>query len=157
MFVWAKPNKTKGEKWRRAAIFTLGFVALLAVIVTLMRLDVLTVPMLFSALVGFYLGIGVWLISHRVSSQKLVKFANSMLDREGEIHTVISSEQISIRSGVSDSNLSWDYFDEAFSMVDATVLRAGALVYTFPDAALPEGTSPQEFRKDLESWMGAKT
>ena len=153
MVSWAKPMLTRSQKWRRNAVLMLTMMVASAVLVALLQYDVVTQVMLFSAVAGFYAAILFWFVSHRRGMAKLTGFATEALLRQGSVTAIFGAESVVFRSDLAESTMDWRSFDEVIMMKDATVLRAGALVYPLPDAALPENVTPQEFRDDLIRWM----
>lgn len=154
MMSWAKPERTKAQKLRRAAGAAVGFVALVSLTVVLLRYDIVTFPLLFTGLVGFYAAIAIWAVTHSRSVGKLVGYSADALARQGPVTAEFRPSDVVFTSRISNSRMDWSCMDAVIALPDATVLRAGALVYPVPDAVLPTHTTPDQFRADLTRWIG---
>lgn len=155
MLSWARPMRSRTQKLRLAALGAVVFVALVAVLVVLLRYGIVNNSGLIGGLFGFYAGIGVWLLVHRYSTGKLVGFSNEALARQGPVDAVFNAQAVTMTSRISMGRMEWQCFDDVIAMPDATVLRAGAVVYAVPDHALPAGITPANFRSDLTRWLEA--
>jgi len=155
MLSWAKPMRTTNQRLR---LFALGIViggVASGCLVMLLQADVVTVPILLSWVVGFYAAVLLWFVSSKRSIGKLMRFAEKALLRQGTTKALFTSDEVTFRNDVSNGAMDWCCFDAVMALPDATVLRAGALVYPVPDAALPDDVTPQRFRDDLSRWMEA--
>lgn len=156
MMSWAQAKPDRAQKLRLAVYGAAGFVALVAVVVVLLRLEFLNRSALFGALGGFYLAIGLWFVMHRASVRKLFGLANAALARQGAVRAVFSADGVEMTTANSFGRMDWDCFDDVVALPDASVLRAGGVVYAVPDAVLPDGVSAPEFRAQLTRWREAR-
>jgi len=155
MVSWAKQTRTRGQKTRALVLGALAYVALVAALVALMQYDLLEAANLVAAAIGFLVAIAFWWVMHRIHTAKIAGFADDALARYGPVIAEFRASEVKIATKIATSMMTWVCFDAVIALPDATVLRAGALVYAIPDAALPEGTTPQAFRADLTKWMEA--
>ena len=155
MVSWLKQPKTRGQKVRSVVQGVLGYIAIVAALVMLMQYDVLDGKAIVVGAVGMLCGLGMWWYSHHASTGAIAGFAEEALTRHGPVHTEFRADEVQINTQIARSTMLWQAFDAVLVLPDATVLRAGALVYPIPDAALPEGTTPEAFRADLTKWMEA--
>lgn len=155
MVSWVQKPSGRGQKLRRVALGVLIYIALVAAIVGLLHYDILGFGVIIAAAAGFVAGLAFWGISHRIHTTKLITFADEALERQGPISAEFDAQQVVIASQVASSTMDWQCFDAVIALPDATALRAGALIYPVPDAALPVGTTPDAFRADLNTWIEA--
>ena len=155
MMSWAKPTRSRAQKRKQQASGILVALLVLAALVGLLRYDIITNRMLFSALFGFYLAMGLWYFVTGKSTRKLTAFATEALLRQGPLRAEFSDQVVTLNTDISTSSMNWRCFDEVSEMEGATLLRAGVMIHTIPDRAMPDGTTPQEFRDDLRRWMEA--
>ncbi|MBB3993211.1 hypothetical protein GGR95_000839 [Sulfitobacter undariae] len=155
MLSWAQPVRSRRAKMLRVVLGAVGFVVLVAAIVVLLQYDIVSRGFLLGGLIGFYAGLILWYVIHRTSTLKLVGFSDAAMKRQGMIETVFCADHVTMTTQISKGRMDWRFFDDVSALTDATVLRAGAMVYAVPDAALPHGVSPAAFRDDLIRWREA--
>ena len=155
MMAWAKPHRSRGEKAKRAALGIVLYLVLVLCVVLLLQNDVVTRSSLLWGGVGIFFGIALWAVVHQQNVKKLTRFTHEAIARHGVINAELSVEDIKLTSKISTTRMNWLCFDEILPLVDATVLRMGAMVYAIPDAALPAGVTPMQFRSDLQRWLEA--
>ncbi|MEP1792996.1 MAG: hypothetical protein ABJR02_00165 [Marinomonas sp.] len=155
MLSWAKPTYSVAQKRKRWAAGAGLSIAATCALVWLLGQNLITAGMLASAGAGFYAALLFWLFINKRNTRMLMGFANEALARQGQTKASFSPENVAFQNDLASSQMAWRSFDDVMAMPDATVLRAGALIYPVPDAALPEGTNPQAFRSDLTRWMEA--
>ena len=155
MMSWAKPLRSRRQKVLRAVAGVALWLLCVTFLVVLMQRDLLrdATPLLLAG--GFLAGLGLcWGIA-RYSTAQLSGMARESLLRHGELNAVFAPDHVVITSALSASTMDWRCFDAVTALPDASVLRAGALVYAIPDTALPAGSTPEGFRADLTRWMEA--
>ena len=155
MMSWANPLRSRAQKLRRGVFGFIIFCVLVTLLVVLLRYEIVTNGNLVGLLVGFYGAIGLWFVTHRYSSRKLFGFSNDALARHGPVEAVFNADHVTMTSKISTGQMGWLCFDDITALADATVLRAGGMVYAVPDAALPDGVTPAAFRADLTRWKEA--
>ena len=155
MVSWLKQPKTRGQKLRSAVLGIVAYVVTVGALVALMRYDVLDAKAIIVGGIGLLCGLGIWWLSYRSNAGQIAAFAEEALMRHGPVHAEFRVDEVQIDTKIARSTMLWQGFDAVLVMRDATVLRAGPLVYAIPDAALPVGTTPEAFRADLTKWMEA--
>ena len=155
MIAWAKPQRSWGDKIKRAAFGVILYLVLVACVAALLRYDLVTNAILASGVVGFVFGITLWSLFYRKNMKKITRYANDAMARHGVTEARFAAKEIQLTSQISETRMDWLCFDEVIALDDATVLRSGGVVYALPDEGLPEGATPQQFRSDLQSWMEA--
>lgn len=118
--------------------------------------DAYTPELSGAAGIGLFFGIGASFLLMRLGQKKVWKLALTHLDRTGEVTAVITSESIRMSDTTVMTEISWAGFDAINTVKEATVLRVGSMQYPIPDAALPEGLTPDAFRAQLQEWKDAK-
>ncbi len=155
MMSWSKPLRTRAQKWRRFGMgFTL-YIGLVALVVVLLQFEILNDDILLGLAIGCLGGLAIWAVVYRYSTGKLTAMVHAAQARHGSVDTVFCPDWVEISSAISKTRMQWRCFDHIGRIEDATVLRAGGIVYAVPDAALPDGVSAQTFQTDLISWMEA--
>lgn len=105
--------------------------------------------------VGFYAGLAFWFVVQRVQAKKIGGFAADLLERQGITRAALSDAGAEFTTDVGRSHTDWPAVDQVITMSDATGLRIGALIHPLPDAALPDGITPDTFRARLMGWIEA--
>lgn len=152
MTSWAQPKRTgKALIWYWSKFVIFG--AVLGLALTWSGIFRITPDGFWIGLLaGFYATLIGCVVAHRMSVNKLSRFAFDLVDRAGPVTATFDQDGARFKSRISDGWQSWDCVDQVIEMKDATVLRAGAIVYPLPDEALPEGLTPQAFR----DWLSAR-
>lgn len=153
MVSWAKPQRTRAQMLRRAALGIVMYLIIVAATVAVLQMDIVTPALVIATAVGFLVGMVFWAAFHRYNMKKLTDFANETLARQGQVKAVFAPSDVELTTAISTGRMQWSCFDQVLVLPDATVLRAGALVYAVPDAALPPEVTPAQFRADLTKWM----
>lgn len=73
-------------------------------------------------------------------------------ERAGETEAVFGPDGVTLSDAVSRRELGWAAVDAVKGVRGATVLRSGISMIAVPDAALPQGLTPQAFRARLAEW-----
>ena len=155
MVAWAKPQRSRNAKIKGIVLGVILYLFLVFCVVLLLHHDIITRGALFGVVVGLFGGIALWAIIHQKHAKKITGFTHDAIARHGMTDASFSSESVKLTSQISETRMGWLCFDEVMALTDATVLRAGGVVYAIPDAALPEAVTPKQFRADLKSWMEA--
>lgn len=156
MVSWAKPQRTRTQMLRRLVLGLLVYLVLVAATVAVLQMEILTPALVIAAAVGFLIGMAFWAAIHQYNMKKLTGFANDALARQGQVRAVFAPSDVELTTAISTGRMQWSCFDQVLVLRDATVLRAGALVYAVPDAALPQDVTPTQFRADLTQWMAGQ-
>jgi hypothetical protein len=155
MTSWARPQRGLKENLLRfAGLLAIG--AAIGAVVVLTGLDD-RVPSAFwiGALAGFYAGLLFWFFSHKRDLKRLAGFGQAARARQGESRVTLTAEAVEMTSDIGASRVSWQAYDQVIRMADASVLRAGAVVYPIPHDALPDGVTPEQFHADIVAWQEA--
>lgn len=155
MTSWAKPAQNKRRIWVFFALCLIGGVALGVLGNATGLFQVLPEGFLLGTLVGFYLGLLVWLIFHRTQLRKLSAMSEGQLEKQGPIHATYWAEGAEVRTKHTSTRSGWACYDQVIAMDDAVALRSGAVIYPIPHDALPEGVAPATFLADLQRWQKA--
>ena len=73
-------------------------------------------------------------------------------DHAGETEVRLDASGLAIRDNVSQRTLTWAAVDAVKAVRGGTVSRSGISMLVIPDAALPEGMKPNEFRAQIADW-----
>lgn len=76
-------------------------------------------------------------------------------DRAGDTLATFSAEGVVLVDRVSRRELDWPAIDAIRGVRGVTVLRSGIAMIAIPDATLPGGLNPRDFRARLEAWRSA--
>lgn len=155
MMPWTKQSRSPADKRWRILFGVIGYLAFLGMIVALLQFDLIDAKMMIAAGLGFIAGLVIWGLTYRAGASQITGFANDALARHGPVRAIFTAEQVQLTTELSSSTMGWRCFDTVIALPDATVLRAGALVYPVPDTALSPDTLPQAFRTDINNWIGA--
>jgi hypothetical protein len=155
MMSWSKPLRTRVQKWRRFGMGFALYIVLVSLLVVLLQTEILNDDILLGLVIGCLGGLAVWAAVYRYSTGKLTNMVHVAQARYGPVDTVFCAQYVEISSAISTARMQWQCFDHIGRIEDATVLRAGGIVYAVPDAALPDGVSAEKFLTDLNSWMEA--
>ena len=155
MVSWSRPAQNRRQLWLFfAACVAVG--ALIGLSIGWLGIDkIITSPMLLSGLVGFYLGLALWLVMHKRDVRRLTAFTARQREKQGPLTATFGPDEVTIDSALSRSTFAWGCVDDVIAMDGATALRSGALVYALPHSALPDGVSAKQFHQDLVSWQAA--
>lgn len=155
MMSWAKPQRTRAQKWRRFGMGFVLYIVLVAATVALLQAEMLNDDILLGLVIGCLGGVGIWAAVYRYSTGKLTGMVHAAHARHGPVDTVFCSQCVEISSRISTARMQWQCFDHIGRIKDATVLRAGGMVYAVPEAALPSDVTVEAFLGDLRTWMEA--
>jgi|TARA_B110000908_G_C10112115_1_gene383558 hypothetical protein len=155
MIAWGKPQRSRNEKIRRIVLGVLLYLILVFGVFLLLHYDLVTRSILLGGLVGLLVGVAFWALTYQTSMKKIARFTHEAMARHGVTQTHFSAEKIRLVSQVSETRMDWLCIDEIMSLVAATVLRTGGVVYAVLDSALPHDVTPTRFRSDLQSWLEA--
>ncbi len=153
MMSWDAPPRSKAQKRRNYILLTLFYVVLFSGVLALLHYDILRGGILFAAVAGFAGGLVLWAVIHRISNRTLLALSSDAIARQGMLRAEFDAEQVVFTTDISGGRMGWRCFDGVTALKDATVLKAGGMVYAIPDAALPTGLTPANFRVDLTRWM----
>jgi len=153
MISWDAPQRSHAHKRRNFVLVTLFYVVLFGGVIVVMQYDILRIDILMAVIAGFAGGMALWAVIHWISSRKLMETSSDAIARQGLLHAEFDAEQVVFTPDISFGRMGWRCFDAVVAVKDATVLKAGGLVYAIPDVALPDGTTPENFTADLTRWM----
>jgi hypothetical protein len=106
------------------------------------------VPMLFAAALGGGLVLAVWWRQHR----KLVGVHGRYNETGGAQAMKLAPEGIVAARPNIESHVGWAFVREIRRIEGATLIELPTARLIVPDAALPEGVTPEAFAADLEEW-----
>ncbi|MFY0636249.1 MAG: hypothetical protein JXQ91_20755 [Vannielia sp.] len=115
----------------------------------------LTLPTLFAFVAGIYVMLGVVIWKGRWQWRHLGARWEAHQARLGIWRMGFGRAGYHIRTEVSEVRAGWDIVSEVMSLPGGTGLLVGTAILTVPDAALPEGLTPEAFRARLEAWRAA--
>ena len=155
MMSWAKPQRTRAQKWRRFGMGFVLYLVMVAMTVALLRAEIVNNQLLLGAGIGCLGTLAAWSMFHRYFTGKLMGMTHAAQARHGPVDAVFCADHVEISSRISTGRMDWLCFDHIGRIKDATVLRAGGMVYAVPDAALPSDVTVEAFLGDLRTWMEA--
>jgi hypothetical protein len=155
MISWDAPERSRAHTRRTFILSTLFYVILFGAVLALFRYDMLRSDLLLAAAAGFAGGLAFWIVIQRISSPNLMDQCTDTIAGKGALRAEFDAQQVVFTTAISMGRMEWRCFDRITALKDATVLKAGGMVYPRPDAALPAGLTPQAFRADLQSWLEA--
>lgn len=153
MLSWVKPMRGGVQNLRGFDVWFVPYAVAIIGIVALPGFDIISRAELIAGTVGFFVAMTLWAVTHRYSTRKLMGFSNQALTPHRATTAIFTPDYVEINSEISVGRMDWRCFDGISQILDATVMRAGGLVYPVPDHALPQGTSSDEFRANLKSWL----
>ncbi|QDC08117.1 hypothetical protein FHY55_02165 [Oceanicola sp. D3] len=105
--------------------------------------------------VGFYLCFGIVALKGRANWAQLRTRWEAHQARLGPWEMTFSPEGYRIVTAISEVRADWAIIADIFALKGGTALQAGPSMLLVPDAALPDGMTPKDFRTRLEAWRTA--
>lgn len=142
-----------GQGWRAHVPVVLGAALFVAVLLGAAR--VLGPGAEIAVLAGAGLGFGAAFLVVLFANRRMRKAVLGFEDRRGDVAARFAPAGLEFRSAFDSQEIAWPAIDAVLPIEGGTALLSGGLVHAVPDAALPEGLTPEAFRDRLNAWLGA--
>ena len=95
----------------------------------------------------------IWLVKRQ--TDQLLKRVLEEEAKRGTTHARFGPEGVNFTSDLGELHLNWPAISEIVLFDTGTLLVTSVIAYPIPDAAMPEGLTPDAFRRLLENWRAA--
>ena len=155
MTSWARPPRPKKWYLLRAALVVLIGGLIGAGAAASGALSIMPDSFWLGAVAGLYAGLLLWVGISRRQMARVARLSTGAMDRAGETWARFDAGAFSLANDFVEGRYAWPALDAVTEMKDATILRMGGIVSPVPDASLPDGLSPDAFRRQIRTWWEA--